>query len=320
MTETTNRLTDACSDKCALALKICMVSSILTFITSTASNNISQVDKLWSIIPIVYALIFTSSDNIKTHIMATLVFIWGIRLTYNFYRRGGYKFPRIWLGEEDYRWSYIRKGFFHPMISSQNHVIIWTIFNLLFISFYQNILLLLMVSPSYVVCCSISDNNDNDNNFTILDGVAIFLFLTFIIIETKADQEQWEFQIEKHRRININKSSNSNNDNKQQQKVLHKDGFCQTGLFSIVRKPNYAAEQGIWMSYYLFSISSSKSIINTSITGCLLLILLFQGSGWFTEKISIKKYPRYIEYKKRVPLYIPNNISSIVLYFNPSPK
>jgi steroid 5-alpha reductase family enzyme len=34
--------------------------------------------------------------------MAALAAVWGLRLTYNFYRRGGYAWPP-WTGEEDYR-------------------------------------------------------------------------------------------------------------------------------------------------------------------------------------------------------------------------
>jgi hypothetical protein len=34
--------------------------------------------------------------------MAAVAAVWGLRLTYNFYRRGGYAWPP-WTGEEDYR-------------------------------------------------------------------------------------------------------------------------------------------------------------------------------------------------------------------------
>jgi hypothetical protein len=35
-------------------------------------------------------------------VMAAVAAVWGLRLTYNFYRRGGYAWPP-WTGEEDYR-------------------------------------------------------------------------------------------------------------------------------------------------------------------------------------------------------------------------
>ena len=81
----------------------------------------------------------------------------------------------------------------------------------------------------------------------------------------------------------------------------------QSGLFGIVRKPAYAGEQMIWISFYLFSVSAGRAhqkeryYINWSIGGCILLCLLFQGSGWLTEQISISKYREYRSYQKRVP-------------------
>lgn len=97
----------------------------------------------------------------------------------------------------------------------------------------------------------------------------------------------------------------------------------QSGLFAIVRKPAYAFEQLIWISYYLFSVAAVTDghsdpgggrrryyYWNWSGGGWILLCLLFQGSGWLTEKISMSKYSAYCTYRKRVPLYVPR-ISSL---------
>lgn len=64
--------------------------------------------------------------------------------------------------------------------------------------------------------------------------------------------------------------------------------------------------QAIWISYYLFSVAAGGGFWNWSAGGFVLLCLLFQGSGWLTEQISIKKYPEYRAYQKRVPLYVPS--------------
>jgi steroid 5-alpha reductase family enzyme len=80
----------------------------------------------------------------------------------------------------------------------------------------------------------------------------------------------------------------------------------------MVRKPNYACEQGLWIVFYLFSISCFdgkarlQTLFNWSAIGWTLLVALFQGSGYFTEKITLSKYPRYREYMKSTPLYVPN--------------
>ena len=84
-----------------------------------------------------------------------------------------------------------------------------------------------------------------------------------------------------------------------------KTGFLQTGLFAVSRHPNYLCEQSIWASLYLFSVAETGRYLNWTLTGALLLMLLFQGSGIFTEMISVEKYPKYREYQKKVPMYIP---------------
>ena len=100
------------------------------FIVGELSRNNSQVDKLWSIVPILYTwqmTLLAPEVSEKMVFMSILVTIWGARLTFNFARRGAYTW-RFWAGEEDYRWEELRKrpGF--------NNNFIWAIFNLFFIS------------------------------------------------------------------------------------------------------------------------------------------------------------------------------------------
>jgi steroid 5-alpha reductase family enzyme len=271
--------------------------STLTFVVSTVTRNYSQVDKLWSIVPFVYAWIAVTDQ--RTLLMAILATIWGIRLTANFARRGGYHWPP-WRGDEDYRWAFIQQG---QLVGILKYRIPWMIFNLTFISFYQNFLLMLIVAPSYVASTMAKDPSCNAAPLNIfgLDGLATVLMMTFIVIESIADNQQHKFQTEKYRQINAGVNREGD----------YADGFCQSGLFAIVRKPNYAAEQCIWISFYLFSVAATATatggqIFNWSFIGAFLLVTLFQGSGWFTEKLTLIKYPvKYAMYQKRVPLYVP---------------
>jgi steroid 5-alpha reductase family enzyme len=81
---------------------------LLTFIVGELTSNNSQVDKLWSILPIVYAWIVTYYGDFSTRlvVMSILVTIWGIRLSVNFGLKGAYQW-KFWEGEEDYRYPYI---------------------------------------------------------------------------------------------------------------------------------------------------------------------------------------------------------------------
>ena len=254
------------------------------FIIGELAKNNSQVDKLWSIVPIynVWHMTALGLWDPRMILMSVLVSLWGIRLTYNFARRGAYSW-KFWSGEEDYRWEVLRKrkGFNNP--------IIWMLFNLIFICTYQLTLIFLFTLP-ILVCL----NTNVDHNLNWIDGVLALLMISCIYIEFIADNQQYAFQQEKHRRIANNEELGE-----------YKKGFISTGLWAVVRHPNYAMEQAIWLVFYLFSVHITGSWINWSIAGCVLLIILFKGSSDFSEEITESKYPEYKSYKERIPRFIP---------------
>jgi len=264
--------------------KIAFFMWILTFIIGELSKNNSQVDKLWSILPIVYVWVVAGYGHFAPRLilMSVLVTIWGVRLTVNFALKGAYQW-RFWSGEEDYRWQVLRQK---PEFKSRWR---WMLFNLLFISGYQNVLILLFTLPSIVVL------QNRDVPLGIFDLIAAALMFFFIAFETVADIQQWNFQSKKWAIIKAGKELAGD----------FKKGFLDKGLWAFSRHPNYFAEQAIWVSFYLFSVVVSGQWFNWSIAGCLLLILLFQGSSKFGEEISASKYLDYSEYQKKVSRFIP---------------
>lgn len=257
---------------------------IYCFVVGELTNNNSQVDKLWSLIPIAYVWVIADYGNYAPRLvlMAILVAIWGIRLTYNFSRHGAFTI-KFWEGKEDYRWEILRtKPEFQPKWK-------WTLFNLFFICIYQNILILLFTLPALVAF------QFNDTPLGVMDFIAAGLMFFFIVYETIADNQHWKFQSKKHEMIRNGKELTGN----------YKKGFLDKGLWALSRHPNYFAEQSIWVSFYLFSVAASGQWINWSIAGCLLLLVLFQGSSDFSEEISAGKYPEYEKYQKRVSRFIP---------------
>ena len=163
------------------------------------------------------------------------------------------------------------------------------LFNLFFISAYQNVLIFLFTLP---VLTAIGNNASRE--LTIADWVLAVLFVVAVIIEFIADQQQYNFQTEKHRRMQAGEDLGP-----------YAHGFVRTGLWSIVRHPNYAMEQSIWIIFYGFSVVVTGEWINWSIAGCLLLVILFKGSSDFSETLSARKYPEYKEYQRSVPRFIP---------------
>jgi len=261
-------------------------SAVFCFVVGELTGNNSQMDKLWSLLPIAYTWVIAFRGGLQTRlvVMAVLATLWGIRLTFNFARKGAYRL-KFWEGEEDYRWAVLRaKKEFQPHWK-------WMIFNLFFISIYQNALVLMTTFPALVLMSV-------DKPFGLVDGLVSALMLGFIVYETIADEQQWAFQTTKWKMIKEGKKL-------EELPAPYNKGFNTVGLWNVSRHPNYFAEQGTWFAFYLFTIGGGMSLFNWSIIGALLLIVLFLGSSAFAEEISASKYPEYARYCQLVSRFFP---------------
>lgn len=278
-------------DTLIILLIIFMISVAYCFIVGEITRNNSQMDKLWSILPVVYVWVIAIRGGLSLRLLviAILVTLWGIRLTYNFARKGAYSI-KFWSGEEDYRWLVLRKK---KIFQSK---FTWALFDLFFISFYQNALILAMCLPA--LACM-----DSEVAFGLFDYIATGLVLLFLIIETIADEQQWKFHQKKKELLSYGTSLN-------ELPAPYNIGFNTTGLWNRLRHPNYLGEQGIWVSIYLFVIGAGVThygIFNWTIFGSMLILLLFLGSSTFGESVSKSKYPEYENYQRKVFKYLPIN-------------
>jgi len=256
----------------AIALVGVAVAAAFCWIVAEVTGEHSWVDRVWSLLPPLYVTWFaaqTGCTDPRLLTMAILAALWGGRLTYNFARKGGYR-P----GGEDYRWAELRKRM-SPRA--------FRLFNFLFIAGFQNLLLFLLALPAWVALTHATP-------WGPIDTLATVLFLGFLLVETLADEQQWQFHQQKHARIKAG---------------VEGPQFCTTGLFRLVRHPNFLSEIAIWWSFYLFSVGAGAGWLNPTIAGPLLLTALFQGSTSFTESITVAKYPEYAEYQKSTPRLIP---------------
>jgi len=223
-------------------------------------------------------------------LIAALSWVWGSRLTYNFYRKGGY----AWNGE-DYRWKIIQNGV---------HPILFQIINVVFIAFIQNVLLASIVSPVYVAWTASYDaRNRMTTPLNAIDVLAGMLALTWLIIEAIADQQQWNFQTAKYAAINSGKRLAG----------PFAKGFIDSGLFRYSRHPNFFAEQCFWWSMCLFATAATGKWIGWWMGGAAALTVLFQASTSLTEKITAEKYPKYKDYQKttsRLMLWFPGTATA----------
>lgn len=281
------RLTELQKETGLILLIICGVAALYCFVVGELSNNNSQMDKVWSILPIAYAWVIAGKGNFHPRLVliAILVSLWGIRLTINFARKGAYSI-KFWTGEEDYRWAILRKN---KYLSNR---LAWSMFDLFFISIYQNLIVLLICLPSFASLGSL------EVGLNWVDYLAAGLAAGFLLIETAADEQQNAFQNQKYRMLNEGKKL-------EELPAPFNRGFNVSGLWNYSRHPNYLGEQMFWVSLIVFSIAAKVGYFNYSYFGAALLILLFLGSTTFAESISLKKYPEYVTYMKKVAMYIP---------------
>jgi hypothetical protein len=129
------------------------------------TSDPSIVDRLWSILPMLYVghLLLSVQDgppqqSPRLVLMTALTCAWGLRLTYNFAIKGGFS------GGEDYRWAEVRRISATPLPSRMHDIpgcvqvrkwfpAGWRFetFNLVFICMFQHVLILGFTTPAAVV-------------------------------------------------------------------------------------------------------------------------------------------------------------------------
>ncbi|KAA9154314.1 DUF1295 domain-containing protein [Amycolatopsis acidicola] len=258
-------------------LGVCLVVwggvCLVTWLVSVITREYSWVDRIWSIVPLVYLGIFAGDlgfSDARLNVMFVLGVLWGARLTFNFARKGGYA-----RGGEDYRWAVLRER----MAPWQ-----YQLFNFFFISVYQNVILLLITLPAYTAW-------SHPSPFGAWDVVATVVFLAFLAGETVADQQQWNFHQWKHAEIAAGRRPEPR--------------FLRTGLFRYSRHPNFFFEQAQWWVMFFFGVIAAGSLWQWTVLGAVLLTLLFVGSTRFTESISRGRYPEYAEYQRQTSAVVP---------------
>lgn len=267
-------------DPLTVVIVVFVVVCAFCWIASLITKDTSWVDRIWSVVPVVYAWIFAGfalgagEDASRLVVMALLVTAWGARLTFNFARKGGYT------GMEDYRWAILR-GRMRPWQ--------FQIFNLLFIVLYQNALLVLITLPAFIAWQNPAPITGWDVAFTVL-------FVAFLVGEFTADQQQWNYHQAK-------KAAGG----------TLEPGFVTTGLFRFSRHPNFFFEQAQWWAFYAIGATSAVAsglglwggVVNWTIVGAALLTVLFIGSTIFTESISAGRHPAYAQYQRTTSMLVP---------------
>jgi steroid 5-alpha reductase family enzyme len=243
------------------------------WLLSELTREYSWVDRIWSIVPVGYVAVFAGTAGFRDprlDVLLVLVALWGARLTFNFARKGGYA-----RGGEDYRWAVLRGR----MSRWQ-----FRLFNLFFITLYQNAVLLLICLPALTAL-------EHRRAFGWADACIAVLFAGFLVGETVADQQQWDFHRFKRAEVAAGREPDPR--------------FLSTGLFRYSRHPNFFFEQAQWWAVFAFGAVAAGSPWQPTVLGAVLLTLLFVGSTRFTESITVSRYPEYARYQASTSAVVP---------------
>ena len=256
------------------ALELALLLAALAWLTSVITREYSWVDRLWSLCPPTYCLIVAAQADFaspRLNLMAFLITLWGLRLTFNYARKGGYS-----KDGEDYRWVAIRK---------KCGPVGFQLLNFAFIAPGQMLIVWLFASPMHQAWTW------RETPLTFLDGIATVALLVLFIGEWVADEQMWRFQKHKKRKIAAGEEV--------------AEPFITTGLFAYSRHPNFFCELGMWWTFYLFAVAASGQWLHWTGLGFVALTLLFQGSTQLTESLSLSKYPSYRDYQATTPRLLP---------------
>lgn len=259
-----------------------IVCAVYSFFAGLITRNYSQVDRLWSVLPPVYVLIWAVDFGSYPLFWLTSVpvILWGVRLTWNFTRRGGFAFSwKKGFYEEDYRWPILREKI-------PNRVL-FEVFNLLFITGFQLVLIFLFTLPVYITGLAASGGSSIQPVHIVLAIIHIAL----LVLETIADNQQYEYHARKkdasdpeYKRLSL--------------------GFNTFGLWRFSRHPNYVCEMAQWVVVMLFAYITLGHF-HWSFIASPILIILFMGSTIMAEGITASKYSRFTDWKKATPPWIP---------------
>ncbi|KAK4981520.1 hypothetical protein LTR66_009919 [Elasticomyces elasticus] len=290
----------------AFALSLFLAPIFL--VVSEINKNYSQVDRCWPLLPTLfnahYALWAHLNGLPTQRVDAVLVasVIWSTRLTYNYWRKGGYT-----VGSEDYRWQVLRE-YISPLL--------FFVFNVVFISLAQCVLLFSITTPTYILLLSSLPTVANGpissaaktaqslvteppSNIGIADTIFPLILVCLVGLSFVADNQQWSFQSAKSRYKDTAKPQPGYSSAELDR------GFNTTGLFAYSRHPNFAAEQSIWVVLYQWACYTTFTYYNWTFLGAMSYLILFQASTWFTESITSRKYNDYALYQQRVGKFLP---------------
>ncbi|MBN1298706.1 MAG: DUF1295 domain-containing protein [Actinobacteria bacterium] len=263
-------------------------ATIFVWLCGIILKNSSLYDPYWSVAPPVFVvcwiIIKQAALSLPVLLLLIAVFIWGIRLTFNWINR--------WKGlsHQDWRYTMLKE-------KSPN---MWFFTNLVGINLMPTIIVFISCVPAYyTVILSPSLNDFSGNFFNPNENMLGFtipgflLCIACIVIQAVSDRQMDNFKKENY--LNVSK---------------HID----RGVWKYSRHPNYFGEVFFWWGIWImqlgylrnFPVAKNIPVVLITIAGPLLMTLLFiLISIPMMEKYIMMSKPSYKYYKKQVSMFLP---------------
>jgi len=254
-------------------------ATMVIFAASLQRRNSSMYDAYWSIAPIIILLYWALNDPstsvVKPVRTAGWLFIaamsvWGFRLTFNCLRR--------WKGIHDEDWRY-------RMLKERYRT--WKVIVDLFgIHFLPTIVVFIALLPAAFLFGHIGGvYGEPGTSWTAWPGFfGSFVILAGTVVELAADEQLRRFRAE-----------------------FGKNGIIQTGLWQMVRHPNYLGELMVWWGVWIAGLS--RAPLYTILCPLIMTLLFVKISIPMMEKHLLEKRPQYRRVIKTLPALIPVSFS-----------
>ncbi len=148
-----------------------------------------------------------------------------------------------------------------------------------------SVLYVLMYSPGLFMLLQFESALDSTSDY-ILPVIGLIIMAGGTVLESVADSQKSSFKKSQPRR------------------------FCDTGIYRLVRCPNYLGEILFWVGSFIIPIGVYSSPFQwmSVLIGLICIVLIMLGSTKrleFSQDDRYGKDPEYQEYTKRVPVLIP---------------
>jgi len=251
-------------------------ATLVIFACSLLLNNSSCYDPYWSILPPL--MIFQhwySAESVESSVSTSVVLLmscWGARLTFNWFR------TYDTFSHQDWRYVDLREKVTAQLPLVIAYPVYWIVLSLGGFHLYPTLTVYFTMIPGFFAMTATA------TEFTpmVMSGVAVAF--SGIMVQGIADQQLYQFR----KRINFKRTQ-----------------VLKSGLFGIVRHPNYLGEVLFWLGISLVGFGTSGEV--SSFFGIIQLVILVScySAPAMDDRMTKSRGKKYENYAKKTPSLLP---------------